>query len=71
MLPNIHSVFGYISVGIIADAVSRHGTSSENVESGLQTMTAFNSIIGKLQYLPNRELELPVIVRKINTDGKY
>lgn len=71
MLPNIHSVFGYLSVGIVADAISRCGNSTLNVRVGLQTMKNFNSIVGTLQYLPNRELELPIIVRKINIDGTY
>ena len=71
IFPNTHSVFGYISVGIVADAISRCGNSTDKVKLGLQTMTDFNSIIGKLQYLPNRELDLPIIVRKLNIDGTY
>lgn len=71
MFPNTHSVFGYISVGIVADAITRCGNTADNVKLGLQTMTDFNSIIGRLQYLPDRELDLPVIVRKLNIDGTY
>lgn len=70
-LPNVHSVFGYMTVEVIADAVHRAGTSATDIEEGLKNMKGFHSIIGELTYLPNRELDIPVIVKQIGPGGIY
>lgn len=70
-LPNVHSVFGYITVEVIADAIQRCGTSATDIQNGLKDMKGFHSIIGELTYLSNRELDLPVIVRQIGIGGTY
>ncbi len=69
--PNAHSVFGYISVSILTDAILRSGDSAKEIEEGLKSMKNFNSIVGDLTYLPNRELEIPIVIRKMNADGTY
>lgn len=70
-LPNVHSVFGYITVGIVADAVSKANMSREGIEKHLRSIVDLESIIGKIGYLPNREMDLPIIIRNINIDGTY
>lgn len=70
-LPNAHSVFGFVCVTMLANAIERCGTDAGSIEKGLLSMQDFESIIGKMSYLPNRELNVEVIVRKINPDGTY
>ncbi len=69
--PNAHSVFGYVSVTMLYDAILRHGDSSPGIETGLKNMKNFNSIIGPLSYTPNRELIVPVIIRQMKKDGTF
>lgn len=69
--PNAHSVFGYASVSILADAIRRYGTEPKEVEKGLVELRNFESIIGKLTYLPNRELNIPIVIRQIHPDGTF
>lgn len=69
--PNAHSVFGYVSVSILADVIRRYGSDPQKIEKGLLELRNFESIIGKLTYLPNRELNIPIVIRQIYPDGTF
>lgn len=71
VIPNSHSVFGFASIGILVDAIERCGNSPESIHAGLSTLRNYNSIVGVLSYSKERELEIPVIIRKMNDDGSY
>lgn len=70
-LPNVHSVFGYVTVEILADAITRCNITDENLENSLKSMSNMESIIGEIGYMANREMELPIVIRNINVDGTY
>lgn len=70
-VPNAHSVFGYVAVRLLSEAIQRVEGDYTRIEEGLQKMQNVNSIIGNISYTRDREVEVPIFMKQMIGGGRF
>ena len=66
---NAFAAFSYESIRILAGLIAKHGKSPNNILAGVSAIRDYSSIAGKFSYGRNRELETPILVKKLTKDS--
>lgn len=70
MLPNAHSMFGYLAVKTLAKAFNNVAWDKDRLMQGLAAIHQFDTMIGSISYDKSRELTLPIKVKRMIGNGK-
>ncbi|MDP6294245.1 MAG: ABC transporter substrate-binding protein, partial [Candidatus Woesearchaeota archaeon] len=67
--PGFFSTFGYDSVMLIKDAVSRRGTGHQGIRDGLATVQDFESTVGTVSVDAQGEMAFPMCPKQVSEKG--
>ena len=63
------SAFAYETVRVLAAIVHHSGKTSSAIHSGLLSIKNYHSIFGVISYRDNRELDIPIVIKKATPNG--
>ena len=63
------SAFAYEAIRVLADIIAVNGGTPESVHQGLLSVKRYHSIFGVVSYRENRELDIPILMKKATKDS--
>ncbi len=68
-MPYMHSAFAYVGVKMFEEAVKTKGDSNYLIRDGVLNLSDFNTAVGKVSVLSNRNVKFPLKIAQIINGG--
>ena len=63
------SAFAYETVRVLSNVIDVHGKTPDGIENGFYEVNDYPSIVGKMTCVKDGELEVPIIMKRVEKDG--